>query len=310
MNDRLIELGGINSLKQEDAHEDLESGEMTALSADQKDLGKAPEEKKNKDMEFFFEQVDGAKADISAIAAATSAIGELNEEAILATTTKREEEISNNLRPLVQATNKRAKLVKRRLELLKEDNNKHTEEKTLLPSQIRIRTNLCTTLTRKFIEEMKAYQNAQQKYRADIKKKVKRQVHIVKPDATDEEIDAAMKSGGKEALLKGQILAGGVNDSIKDAYQNAAGKYQDVLAIESSISELNQMFLDFALLTSQQGEILDQIEYNVTNAADYVEGANIEVVEAGKIKDKMRKKQVAIAAFVALGIVVLIKKFG
>lgn len=305
MNDRLVELGRTHSLKQEDDHEDLESGEMTALSADKKD---APAEKKNKDMEFFFEQVDGAKADISAIALATSTIGELNEEAILATTTKREEEISNNLRPLVQATNKRAKLVKRRLELLKEDNNKHTEEKTLLPSQIRIRTNLCTTLTRKFIDEMKAYQNAQQKYKADVKKKVKRQVHIVKPDATDDEIDAAMKSGGKDALLKGQILAGGVNDSIKDAYQNASGKYQDVLAIESSIAELNQMFLDFALLTSQQGEILDQIEYNVKNAADYVEDANIEVVEAGKIKDKMRKKQVAIAAFVALGILFLLKK--
>jgi len=194
--------------------------------------------------------------------------------------------------------------------LLKEDNNKHKEEKTLLPSQLRIRTNLCTTLTRKFIDEMKEYQNAQQKYKADVKKKVKRQVHIVKPDATDDEIEAAMKSGGKEALLKGQILAGGVNESIKDAYENAAGKYQDVLAIESSIGELNQMFLDFALLTSQQGEILDQIEYNVKNAADYVEEADIELVEAGKIQDKMRKKQVATAVVVSVVILIILSKLG
>lgn len=73
-----------------------------------------------------------------------------------------------------------------------------------------------TTLTRKFIDEMKLYQAAQQKYKTDIKKKVKRQVQVVKPDATDEEVDAVMKSeGGRDALYKETILAGGVNDQIK-----------------------------------------------------------------------------------------------
>jgi len=80
----------------------------------------------------------------------------------------------------------------------------------------RIRENLCNTLTRKFIDEMKLYQNAQQKYKNDIKKKVKRQVQIVQPDATDEEIDAVIRSeGGREALYKEKILAGRVADPIK-----------------------------------------------------------------------------------------------
>jgi len=87
----------------------------------------------------------------------------------------------------------------------------------------------------------------------------------------------------------------------RDAYQNAAGKYQDVLAIESSIAELHQMFLDFALLTSQQGEILDQIEYNVKNSADYVKEAGIDLVEAGKIQQSMRKKQLA-TSFIVVGV--------
>lgn len=79
-----------------------------------------------------------------------------------------------------------------------------------------MRENLCNTLTKKFIDEMKAYQNAQQKYKTDIKKKVARQVQIVKPDATDEDIDAVMRSeGGRDALYREQILAGGVNDQIK-----------------------------------------------------------------------------------------------
>jgi len=83
-------------------------------------------------------------------------------------------------------------------------------------SRTRIRENLCNTLTRKFIDEMKLYQNAQQKYKSDIKKKVTRQVQIVKPDATDEEVDMVMRSeGGREALYRESILAGDVSDSIK-----------------------------------------------------------------------------------------------
>ena len=63
---------------------------------------------------------------------------------------------------------------------------------------------------------MKLYQAAQQNYKADIKKKVTRQVQHVKPDATDEEVDMIMKSeGGRDALYKETVLAGGANDQIK-----------------------------------------------------------------------------------------------
>jgi t-SNARE complex subunit (syntaxin) len=80
----------------------------------------------------------------------------------------------------------------------------------------RVRENMNTTLTKKFVDEMKIYQQAQQQYKTDIKKKVKRQVQVVKPDATDEDVDQVMKSeGGKDALLRQSILAGGVNDQIK-----------------------------------------------------------------------------------------------
>lgn len=62
---------------------------------------------------------------------------------------------------------------------------------------------------------MKLYQASQQKYKADIKKKMKRQVQIVKPDATDQEIEQVMRDeGGRDKLFKETILAGGVNEAI------------------------------------------------------------------------------------------------
>jgi len=154
---------------------------------------------------------------------------------------------------------------------------------------------------------MKEYQKAQQKYKTDIQNKVKRQVRTVKPDATDEEVDEVLRSeGGRDALYRKQILAGGVNDQIKTTYAKVAGKYQDVLALESSVAELHQMFLDFALLTEQQGELLDQIEYNVKQAADHVEDANVDVYESIEYQRKIRKKQCWILLIVAGVMAVLV----
>jgi t-SNARE complex subunit (syntaxin) len=153
---------------------------------------------------------------------------------------------------------------------------------------------------------MKVYQASQQKFKTDIKSKVTRQVQIVKPDATEEEIDAVMRSeGGRDSLYKERILAGGVNDQIKTSYAKVAGKYQDVLALEQSIAELHQMFLDFALLTEQQGELLDQIEFQVKQAADYVEDGNVDVYESIEYQRKIRKKQCWIMLIVVIAIIVI-----
>ena len=64
-----------------------------------------------------------------------------------------------------------------------------------------------------------------------------------------------------------------------------------MLTLEQSVTELHQMFLDFALLTEQQGELLDQIEYQVSGAADHVEVANVEVHHAIEYQKAIRKKQ-------------------
>jgi len=85
-----------------------------------------------------------------------------------------------------------------------------------------------------------------------------------------------------------------------------AGKYQDVLTLEQSIAELHQMFMDFALLTEQQGELLDQIEFNVAQATDHVEEANVQVHEAIEYQKSVRKKQCTILLIVTVAAAIVI----
>ena len=299
-------------------------------------------------MQKFFEDVDSIKQDIAVVRNATQSISSINEESVMATTSDKEKELSKKLTPLIMNTNKRAKRAKMMLAKVKEDNDKFKrdgkvsgrrckmqaaarEKKRRAPphpkamhyychcfffftqikaSELRIRVNLCSTLTRKFVDEMRNYQKAQQQYKSDIKNKVKRQVQIVRPSATDEEIETVMKSeGGKDQLYKDKILKG-VADPIKNAYANVADKYQDVLTLEASVAELHQMFLDFALLTEQQGEMLDQIEYQVKSASDYIDDGNTEITSAIKYQKMIRKKQCCIILIVLVILMVILLASG
>ena len=78
--------------------------------------------------------------------------------------------------------------------------------------------------------------------------------------------------------------------------------------LEASVTELHQMFLDFALLTEEQGELLDQIEYQVKSASDYIDEGNKELTEAIKIQIGIRKKQCCIimTCLIIAGIIVAI----
>jgi t-SNARE complex subunit (syntaxin) len=87
------------------------------------------------------------------------------------TTTAEEQKLSKKLRTPIDSTNQRAKRTKDLLELLKQE----TGENKLNTFDVRVRESMNKLLTKKCIDVIKMYQQAQQKYKIDIRKKVKRQ---------------------------------------------------------------------------------------------------------------------------------------
>eukprot|EP00606_Chrysophyceae_sp_TOSAG23-5_P000666 GSChrysophyteH2.ASY1.ANO1.1326.1 assembled CDS len=292
MTDRLKELkrGGVNA-----GDVVIDIRETDALNKADKDF-----------LTDFFGDVELVKKHVNVIKNVTKRIGEIQQQVVLATTNDKEAELSAELKPLVEETNKKANIAKQILQKLREDTER-MKDNTAQQSEVRIRENLVSTLTRKFVDVMKEYQSVQTKYKTEIKKKVKRQVQIVKADASSEEIDAILRSGGADQVFKDAILKGEAADSVKNMYMHVADKYQDVLTIEASVAELHQMFIDFALLTEQQGELLDQIEFQVKAASDYIDEGNSEMIKAIEIQKNIRKRQCCILFVVLLviGLVVL-----
>ena len=256
----------------------------------------------------FFSDVELVKKNVNVIKQVIKRVSEIQQQVVFANSNDKEAELSAELKPLTDETNKRANQTKQILQDLREGTEKMKQRADTKQSEIRIRENLVATLTRKFIDVMKEYQSVQTKYKTEIKKKVKRHVQIVKSDASSEEIDAIIRNGGADKIIKETILQGEASETVRNMYLLVSDKYQDVLALEQSINELNQMFIDFALLTEQQGELLDQIEFQVKAASDYIDEGNAEMVKAIEIQKSIRRNQciMLIIVLVIIGIIVVV----
>jgi hypothetical protein len=126
---------------------DLEKGSSSKTSKQQ------PQEQPKIDyMGHFYREMDAIKENIDQVGVATRAIRELEELALSATTAQQEEDLSHKLQPILELTNQRAKRTKTLLSLLKEETDRLREEQnTLNASDLRVRQNLCSTITRKFV---------------------------------------------------------------------------------------------------------------------------------------------------------------
>jgi t-SNARE complex subunit (syntaxin) len=135
MNDRLGDLGEMPAW----AIEPDEDEEPNRKGGGDIEMGKVQQEEPQQPsyMTHFFREVESIKEDIDAVKDATSQITKINEEAIRATTTEKENSLSKKLKPLVENTNKRAKRTKKMLELLKEETQKLKTEKTAKESDLR-----------------------------------------------------------------------------------------------------------------------------------------------------------------------------
>ena len=133
-----------------------------------------------------------------------------------------------------------------------------------------------------------------------------KRIQQVKPDATPEEINAIMQSGSAEKFTREVILQGDASAAVQNALEQVNSKYQDVLKLEQSVGELASMFQDFALIIEKQGELLDQIEYQVKSAIEYVDQGNVETATAITYLISARRKQCCIIMIILVVIIIIV----
>ncbi|XP_068430593.1 syntaxin-2-like [Clinocottus analis] len=176
----------------------------------------------------------------------------------------------DNLVLLNNETKKNANLVRAKLKSMQE--NLPVEENNERASVIqRIQKNQHSHLTRCFAEVMRGYHKAQISFRDKCKAQIQRQLEIVDKVTTDEEL---------EEMLHRDNLTIFISNINSDALSEIKSRHRDIICLESSIKELHEIFADTAVLLEVQGDLINNIEKNVTSAAEYVDVSKAQTFEA------------------------------
>ena len=189
MNDRLAEL----KVGMPSAGADIEAG--------------VPASAQSPAMTSFFEEVNAVKKSMQTIKYNIRLIEQSHGECLTAISSEQQRECTDRLEGLMKETNGAAQTVRNKLKAMDLE-NKEFAKRNEGASEARIRSNMHGTMTRKFVDLMAEYQEIQTKYKNKYRDRVERQLRIVKPTATKDEIEQAVEGGEASEIFTQQFLQG------------------------------------------------------------------------------------------------------
>eukprot|EP01088_Endostelium_zonatum_P000414 TRINITY_DN10692_c0_g1_i1.p1 TRINITY_DN10692_c0_g1~~TRINITY_DN10692_c0_g1_i1.p1 ORF type:complete len:315 (-),score=61.62 TRINITY_DN10692_c0_g1_i1:82-1026(-) len=263
--------------------------------------------KNDPDLEEFFQDVDKVKARTKEIRANVDQIQTLYSKLLAEADSERGSSQRKQLTNLRTETNNLASQTRTDLKKMRTSNDEYLRAHKNDPSKTQLRTNIHGSLVRNFFDLIQEYQAVLNKHDAKMREKAYRQVKVVAPEATEEEVNEILDQGGDvEQLFEKAVI----NDRKQQGYQQTLDylkeRHNDLLDLEAAISELQSLFQDMAILVETQGDLVDQVQYTVSTTKAYHDDAGRRIGETAKIKTGIRKKKVIICIIITFTIVYVI----
>lgn len=189
------------------------------------------------------------------------------------------------------ATNNKVALeIKAMLGSLQADNERIKAIAEKGSGDIRMRVLQHASLTRQFANAMKGIQDAQKDFKEKHKQALIRNYLIVRPFATQLEIDQLTNSSGGLTLTSSQVFALATKGDIRQTLDEMKRRRSSVINIENSLKVIQQMFVDLETMIDEQGEMLNDIETNLNNAEDYIAEAVETLKESVQMQKRMHRR--------------------
>lgn len=141
---------------------------------------------------------------------------------------------------------------------------------------VRMRLLMHEYLCEKFKKVMNEFYGEQRGEQDARKGQLTRQYKLVKPQATEEELEALHDT----KLKSNQVFQVALSSAdIKEEILRLRSRRDSMLEIERTVIELSGLFREFSVMVREQGETLDDINYYAGNTVDNLDYANIEMAE-------------------------------
>lgn len=251
-------------------------------------------------MDAFFAEVEEIREMIDKIQANVEEVKKKH-SAILSAP-QSDEKTKQELEDLMADIKKTANKVRAKLKVI-EQSIEQEEQTNKSSADLRIRKTQHSTLSRKFVEVMTEYNRTQTDYRERCKGRIQRQLEITGRQTTNEELEEMLEQGNPAVFTQGIIME---TQQAKQTLADIEARHADIIKLENSIRELHDMFMDMAMLVENQGEMVDRIEYHVSQTTTAVQAAREKTKLAQEYQSKARKKKILIIICLIVAIVILV----
>lgn len=165
-------------------------------------------------------------------------------------------------------------------------------------TEYRIVKNQLLTLSKSLVEKSNELNRVQEDYHQKWTEKIKRQLEFSGITDQDEQ-NRILESGSISQQLNMDL------NMSRQMLSDVQDRANDIERLEKNIRELHQMFLDMAELVAEQGQTIDNIEFNVNQTRDYVAETRKELPKAVDFKRAARRKKIIIAVIIVIVLVVI-----
>jgi len=247
----------------------------------------------------FFEEVGQIKTLMSLIRRNIKSIQDIYLKQSISADSKL---MTNELETLLDSTNASSNQIRTKLKIMKQEIDKSDDSKK------RIKNNMHSTLTKKFLELMTEYQTLQSQYKEKFQERVKRQAEIVNPNISEEEINRIISSGSSEALFSDQVVADR-HSNAKNALMYIQEEHRGLKQLEKSLLELQQLFIDLSAAVEGHSTNIEQLERDAGETSIVVQHGVTQLAIANEYAATRRRRVAALittVTFILLCIVGLI----
>lgn len=158
----------------------------------------------------------------------------------------------------------------------------------------------------KFLELIQRYRLTELNNREQTKVQAERQYRIVKPDATDEEIQAVVEDGlGNQQIFQQALMQLNRRGEARTVLNEVQVRHRELLKLEKTMAELTQLFHDMEELVVEQDQPIQQIEEQVNTAQHDIEQGVGHTQKAVFSARAFRKKKWWCLAIVLIVVIVL-----
>ncbi|XP_016411093.1 syntaxin-3-like isoform X4 [Sinocyclocheilus rhinocerous] len=249
-------------------------------------------------MDEFFSQIEDIRNSIDKIDDNVAEVKKIYSVILSAPTSDQKtqddlESLTNDIKKMANNARNKLKTIERNLEM---------EEVERVSADLRIRKSQHAVLSRKFVDVMTKYNEAQVDFREKSKGRIQRQLEITGKTTTDEELEE-MLEGGNTAVFTAGIVDSGIS---KQALSEIEARHKDIVRLESSIKELHDMFVDIAMLVESQGGMIERIENNMDQSVGFVERAVADTKKAAKYQQEARRKMIILGVIGAVVLIIIL----